>query len=311
MGGSGGAIVGVDIGATKTALLALDAADSGEVAADRFPTDREAGPLRTVEEIARRAEAALHRAGRSLRDLAAVGLAVPGTVDVRGRVLRAGKLAGWTDVPLRELLEDRLGVPAFVEQDANAAALGERWHGCAARMRSFAFLALGTGIGAGLFLEGALYRGAHDAAGELGDLVADSSRMGEGPPERRHLGGLIGSPAVRTRARAAVGEWLTAAESIRKADIDPRLEALAEEVADAVALAVIDVSTLLDPEAVVLGGGTAAAGGALLDRVRRRVEGELRIPPVLLLSSLGEAAQLHGALWGALGRLRGGGATLR
>jgi glucokinase len=294
-----GVLLGVDIGGTKTALLAFDIASGEPVGEKWYGTDCTIGPDRMIERIYTEAEALLGSHGRPFSQIQAIGVGVPGRVDDRGHVLDAGNLTGWNDIPLRERLAGDLKVAAWVDQDANLGALGERWRGCAQSMGNFVFLALGTGVGAGLVLDGKLYRGARHAAGEVGDIVPDRSKLGAGSAER-NLGGLIGGRTIRAKALRAVGEWLTAAESLQQADWDDRLEALAGLVSDYVALTVINISTLLDPEAIIFGGGTASAGAALLDRVHDRLEGELRVMPNLVLSALGEHAQVYGAIWGAM-----------
>ena len=173
-----------------------------------------------------------------------MGCAVPGQVDERGVVLGAGNL-GWHDVPLQALLEEAWGVPAFVEQDANAGALGELWHGVAQTLDDFVFLALGTGIGAGIVLGGRLYRGAHHAAGELGDLITEARSLGEGPPDEHNLASRIGSRALRLRGREALGEEHAAAEVIAGSG-DVRLAALAQDATDQLAVAVIAIAALLE-----------------------------------------------------------------
>jgi predicted NBD/HSP70 family sugar kinase len=217
-------------------------------------------------------------------------------------LIAAGNL-GWKDVPFRARLSELFGVPAFVEHDANAAAIGERWRGHARAMASFVFLALGTGIGAGLFLDGRLYRGAHNAAGELGDLIPGRGALGETPDDARPLSDLIGSGAIREKAREASGEELDAASSLRAADGDEALKPLADEVIDYIALTVISVATLVDPEAIIFGGGTSSAGDELLERVGERVRGKVHAVPRLLRSALSEDAQLYGAIYGALVKL--------
>jgi predicted NBD/HSP70 family sugar kinase len=185
-------------------------------------------------------------------------------------------------VPVREALERTFGVPVFVEHDARAGALGERWMCHARESKNFIFISLGTGVGAGLFLDGDLYRGHHYAAGEIGNML-----MG-----RKNLDKRVGSKAIKRRARG-----LTAA-SARAVLYHPDSARLATKVADEVATAVINISSVVDPELVVFGGGTST--DALIDRVRERVERELFFPPRLIRSALDEQAQLYGATWGAL-----------
>ncbi len=297
-------VVGVDVGGTKTALMVTDVTSGEDLAHDRFPTPNDAGPEAMIKELAAAIRRLIAKVGRDPDHLVAVGVAVPGQVDARaGRVIAAGNLRGWVDVPLRDILCSDLGAPVFVEQDANAAALGERWRGCAKEMNNFVFLALGTGIGAGVVINGRLHRGFHHAAGEVGNFILGREYLGRNRDGHGNLELLVGGPKIRTEAKQASGEEMAAADALHRAEEDDRLAQLADEVTDHVAIAVINIAALLDPEAIVFGGGTASAGADLLDRVREQVERELPVRPALIHSVLGEDAQLHGAVFGALWEL--------
>ena len=286
-------LIAIDIGGTKTALMVADSSTHAPLALARFRTDTESSPEGYARRLKAQVDALLQREGLGRRRIRAVGAAVPGQVDHIGTILCAGKL-GWTDAPFRESLQATFGAPAFVEQDANCAALGERWKGHATRCNDFVFLALGTGVGAGLWLGGRLHRGFHHAAGEIGNMLL-GRKSPETPPGDKNLETKVGSPAIKERAGAP--DDVPAKEVLE----DPESAKVAERVADEVAAAVINICTVVDPELVVLGGGTAT--DALLIRVRYRVEQELMWKPELLRSALGEEAQLYGALWGALGVL--------
>jgi predicted NBD/HSP70 family sugar kinase len=296
-------ILGIDIGGTKTALMATARATGRRVATARIDTPREAGPGAFVGVLRSVSNAMLAGAGLDPRSVRAVGCAVPGPVDAHGLVIRAGNLGGWDHVPLQALLEQEWRAPAFVEQDANAGALGEMWQGVARVMNDFVFLALGTGVGAGIVLGKHLHRGAHHAAGEVGNLAIGPGAPGHGPRDEHNLAARIGSRALRARAREATGQNVRAADAAAGASADPRLAGIGRDAAGDLAVAVIAIASLLDPEAIVFGGGTAAAGEALLARVRECVKGELWVEPVLVLAELGEEAQLYGAIAGALARL--------
>ncbi len=297
-------VVGVDIGGTKTALLAWDVATDAVLAQDSFETPTEIGPEAMVDCLVEAIETLLRNCGRGRSTLRGIGVAVPGLVDAAaGKVLTAGNLAGWVDVPQCDLAETRLGVPVVIEHDANVAALGERWRGAARDLESFAFVALGTGIGVGLVLNGQLYRGAHHAAGELGDLVVGREYLGQDRGGQGNLAQLIGGKTLRRRAEQATGEDLSAAEAITGADEDAALAVMADEVIDYLAMAVIAITAVLDPEAIIVGGGTAEAGEDLLDPVRERVAPEVPAPPLLIASALGSEAQLYGAVFAALRNL--------
>ncbi len=305
-------VVGIDIGGTKTALLATEVAGGSDLGSESFPTPAEDGPDALLDALDEAIRATLRTSGRDVADLCAVGIAAPGMVNAgRGRVVEAGNLDGWRDLPLRDLVERRFHVPVFVEQDANAAALGEKWRGAARQMNNFAFVALGTGIGVGLVINGRLHRGFHNAAGEVGNFVMGREYLGEREADGvGNLARLIGGKTLRRRAEDAAGEEMSAAEAIdRGADAiegnggDDDLAPLAEDAIEYVAMTVVAIAALLDPEAVILGGGTAEAGAALIDPVRDLVARELPAPPAIMHAVLGPAAQLHGAVFGALWQL--------
>lgn len=284
-------LIAIDIGGTKTALMVADTHTHEPLAVERFKTDTSASPDGTVRLLHEHALELMKREGLSKRRVKAVGAAVPGQVDPLGTVVSAGKL-GWQGAPFRELLGKAFNAPAFVEHDANCAALGERWKGHAARVSDFVFLALGTGVGAGLWLGGRLHRGHHHAAGEVGNMLLRGKTPVE-PAGENNLATQIGSPAIKERAGAP--DDVSAKQVLE----DPDSAKVAERVADEAAAAIINLCTVVDPELVVLGGGTVTE--ALLTRLRLRVGAELQYPPELLASALGEEAQLYGALWGALG----------
>ena len=297
----GDVVLGVDIGGTKTALLAWDLATGAVLAQDVFPTPTEVGPVAMVACLVAASDTLLTGCGQERANLRGIGVAVPGLVDAKaGVVLTAGNLVGWSRVPLCDLLRAQLHVPVVIEHDANAAALGERWRGTAQDLENFAFVALGTGIGVGIVLNGELYRGAHHAAGELGDLVVGREYLGQDRGGQGNLAQLIGGKTLRRRAKQATGDDMSAAEVVTHADDDEELAAMADEVADYLAMAIIAIAALLDPEAIIVGGGTAEAGEDLLDPVRERVASEVSAPPLIIASAFGSEAQLYGAVFSAL-----------
>lgn len=301
---SSGIALGLDIGGTKIALLATDISTGDDLAHQRFPTDADAGPTAMIEQLVNAAKELVLSTGRNPAELRAVGIAAPGYVDAEhGRIIVAGNLRGWRDLPLRDLVSRSLNVPVFVDNDANAAALGEHWRGAAKQMNNYVFLALGTGIGAGVVVNGRIHRGFRHSAGEVGNFIMGRQYLGRKRHGHGNLELLIGGPAIRGQARELSGKKLQVKEAFEAAEDNRDLEKLATQIADYLAITVINISALLDPEAIIFGGGTAAAGELLFDRVRERVERELPACPALMRSTLGEDAQLHGAVFGALWQL--------
>jgi glucokinase len=297
----GDVVLGVDIGGTKTALLAWGLRTGAVLAQDVFPTPTEIGPEAMVDRLLAAIDTLLSGCGHERANLSGIGVAVPGLVDAEaGVVLTAGNLGGWSQVPLSDMIEAQLRIPVVIEHDANSAALGERWRGAARDLENFAFVALGTGIGVGIVLNGQLYRGVHHAAGELGDLVVGREFLGQERGGQGNLAQLIGGKTLRRRAKQATGDDLSSAEVISRKEDDAALAVMADEVADYLAMAIIAIAALLDPEAIIVGGGTAEAGEDLLDPVRERVAREVSAPSLIIASALGSEAQLYGAVYAAL-----------
>jgi glucokinase len=228
----------------------------------------------------------------------------PGITDVdAGRVLSAPNLTGWNDVPLRDLLQTETGIPSTIENDVNLAALGEGWRGAARGAANYVFLAIGTGVGAGIVVNHMLHHGANWAAGEVGylllpDLPGDAPRQDRPGALESAVGGrsieqawteMNGSTEIEPGIKAT-DVFDLAAQGNQKA------RELLQRVAGQLALAVTNVSLILDLSLVVLGGGVGGHA-ALLDAIRRRLGRNEFARPQLATSSLGGEAQLHGAIW--------------
>lgn len=260
--------VAVDLGGTW--IRAAVVGPEGEVErVTRAPTPQ-AGPEAVADTIA-----GLVRGFGAPRGV--VGVAVPGPLSVReGVVFDPPNLRGWKHVPLRRMLEERLGCPVVLENDANAAAVGEWWKGAGRGARQLVYLTVSTGVGGGLVLEGKLYRGATDTAGEVGHVVVDPQGPVCSCGRRGHLEGLASGPAI---ARWTAEQIRAGRRSIlaSKEPVSAKEVAVAAEQGDELAreaflragtylgLAVAGLVNLLNPEMVVVGGGVARAGRWLFD----------------------------------------------
>lgn len=307
LGERDGIVVAVDIGGTKTALAVWDQRAGCFLHDVSVTTPTELGPAAFTEGLVEEIHALIAHARRSESELIGIGVAVPGLVDeAAGIVLEAGNLAGWVDLSLQANLEEHFPVAVAIEQDANAAALGEQWRGAAQGEPDFVFLALGTGVGAGIMLNGQLHRGAHHAAGEVGNFVVGRQFLGQERNGQGNLAQLIGGRTLRARAEAATGAEISAARAIADSDHDAALARIAEDVIDYLAMSVIAIASLLDPPLIVIGGGTAAAGHDLFEPVRNRVAPELARATRIVPATLGPEAQLYGAVRCALVRAGSG-----
>jgi glucokinase len=288
--------IGVDLGGTKCLGVLLD--DRGSVVAEhRVHTPVGADAI--VDAIAEIA--------KELGPGLPVGVGAPGLITREGVLRFAPNLPGVVEVPLRALLVERLGVDVEIENDATAACWAEHEVGAAQGADDAVMATLGTGIGGGLVVDGRLARGANGFAGEIGHMVVDP----DGPPcpcgkrgcwERFASGSGLGRLA-RERGIGERGEEVTAA-AIRG---DAAAVAVMAEFAHWVALGLVNLAYLLDPELFVLGGGMVACGSVLLDPVRAAftelLAGAGHRPTVRVeQAALGERAGAIGAALLARGR---------
>jgi predicted NBD/HSP70 family sugar kinase len=226
----------------------------------------------------------------------AIGVAVAAVVNPDSdEISLATNIPGWRDVDLHDWLED-FGAPVLVDNEANLAAVGEYAQIEEERPMTVLFLAIGAGIGAGLILNGELFRGATGAAGEIGYLRVPS---GDGTVELERE---AGAAAVVRRYRDHGGDApRPTAESVfaLAAAGDRAAAAAVGEVVDRLALGIANAIVTVDPRVVVLGGGLGAAGGVLLEPLRERIAGLVPVIPEMRPSALGPVAALAGAAWWA------------
>ncbi len=275
-----GLFVGIDLGGTNL-KLGLVTAEGRLLERRSVPTEADRGP-----------DHVLSRMAESCRDLAdategseisAVGVGVPGPLDTRaGVVVFAPNLPGWRDVPVRDRLQEALGLDVVLENDANAAAYGEFRCGAARDVENMVLLTLGTGVGGGMVLCGRLFRGTNDAGAELGHVVIATGGRWCGCGNRGCLEAYASATAVVGRTREAIeaGEASSlsdAADLTAKAVFAAANEGdilagrIVEETADYLGVGIASILHVVNPEMVVLTGGMMGAGEPFLGRVRERV----------------------------------------
>jgi len=239
------------------------------------------------------------------REVRGIGIGAPGvTLHQEGIVTWAPSL-NWRDFPLKAQLSKHFDLPVIVDNDVNLAALGEMWFGAGHHARNLVLIAIGTGIGAGLIIDGALYRGAHQAAGEIGYVLPGKEALGRRYEGFGALESLASGTGVAERARRILAgemkpdrlERLSAEDVF---DAARRGEAWAttviNETVDYLAIAIAAVSVLLDPDLIVLGGSASTSADLLVEPILRRIEGVLPVTPHLAVSSLGRRAVVLGTI---------------
>jgi len=284
--------VGVDVGGTKV-LAALLAADGTVVATHRVPTVP--GPDGLVAAVRTCVEVLTAEQGLAVAALSGVGVGVPGVVDpVTGTVEHAVNVGVERPFALAAAVAAALGgrVPVRVENDLNAAVVGAA-HTVDAHPapRDLAFLALGTGVAAGLLLDGTLRRGARRAAGEVGHLTLVPDGLACGCGQRGCVEQYASGSAVQAAWPATDGRPAPVALFAAAAAGDPHAVAVRDRFAWAVAGAVRILVLTCDVDHVVLGGGVSGVGEPLLDAVRVELARETAVSP--FLASLRLAERVH------------------
>jgi glucokinase len=316
---TGSLFAGVDVGGSTIDVLVVET-DLRLVARRQVPTEGTADP---IAQIARVVEAAVREAARDPRELVAVGVGVPGQVDSATGVVALAVNLAWPPLALGPLLAARLGVPCVVENDVRAAAVGlaRRWRTDGSTIGDLALLSVGTGIAAGVVLDGRLHRGRHGLAGEIGHLVVDPA----GPACRCGLVGCLeaiaSGPAIARQAREAVaagrltrlrGAEPPTARAVFEAaaEGDPVAVEIADRVGRHIARAVHLLAMTYDVDRIAIGGGVAAAGRPFLAPILAEIE-RLGRASALVRRVLGPAAVVlvppdsDIGPWGAIGLVLG------
>lgn len=298
-----GHVIGIDLGGNKLCAAIVDL--FGEILAEELhPTDERGGEF-VLQQII---DVSKHLTESRNIDWAAVtsiALASPGVFNPKSdHVTLAFNICGFDDVSLTQGLTDALKVKISVQNDVNAAAIGERWRGIGRSVDHFAFLGIGTGIGMGLVLNGELHTGFRGAAGEVAYLPIrwdgfDPDRSRRGALEEAASGSGIRAMLQRRvqHDSRTVLKWNAAVREVfdAAADGDEVATAILQEEASLVAQAILAVCSVVDPELVILGGGIGA-NPVLLPYVRKEVN---RVAPYAIrveTSVLGDRASLIGAL---------------
>jgi glucokinase len=280
--------VGLDVGGTSMKAGVVD--DAGvSLSAVSLSTEAHKGQEHGLGRMAETIRAAVNAAHLTMDDIAGIGVATPGTMDIPGGlILDPPNLKPWRNVPVRQYIADEFGKPTAFQNDANAAAFGEFWSGAGRGARSMVLFTLGTGIGGGIVLFDRVIEGEHSHGAELGHMKIEMTNPRLcGCGHRGCLEAYASATAVVARTREALAQD-EGRSSLHKLDPDPDAltartvfdaaaagDALAEKIVDQTAfyLAVGTTNMLhtIDPDIVVYAGGMTAAGESFLHLVRKHV----------------------------------------
>ena len=309
-------IIGIDLGGTSVKFAILT--QEGEVQEKwSIKTNILDEGSHIVDDMIESINHRLKLLNLSAKDFIGIGMGSPGVVDrEKGTVIGAYNLNGKTLQPVKEKIEKATGIPFFIDNDANVAALGERWKGAGENQPDVVFMTLGTGVGGGIVAEGKLLHGVAGAAGELGHITVDCDQ-----PIRCTCGkkGCLETVASATGivnlTRRYADEYAGDAE-LKKLidngeDVNAKIVFDLAKAGDELALIVYrnfarylgiacaNIGSILNPSTIVIGGGVSAAGEFLLDGVRKVYEEnsfpQVRTSTKLALATLGNDAGVIGA----------------
>jgi len=297
-------ILAIDLGGTES-QLAIFTLGGREIDHMSAPLPRAASAREAVELLGRHVRTILGRDKVSDDRLGAVGVAVPGVVDpVSGEVTFAPAL-GWREAALRSMLEEELGLPVVIDNDVNAATLAELQFGKSRQYRNFVYVWIGTGVGAGLIVDGKLYRGHGNFAGEIGYMIVGTQDRSWTPAG---FGPLEGKVALSHVVERVVGQgagvlplseedYRAVFERLLKefeAGQEPALE-IVTDLVESLSRALINVMLVVAPDVIFIGGPLGQSATLLIPHLGRRMTELSPIVPELRVASLGENAGLVGA----------------
>ncbi|MCY8232956.1 ROK family glucokinase [Priestia endophytica] len=308
-------LIGVDLGGTTVKLAFVN--QYGEIIYKwEIPTDKSNQGHNIPTDIAKSIDEQLEKCGEIKAKIMGIGIGAPGPVkETNGSVDVAVNL-GWNKFPLKDLLEVETGLPVFVDNDANIAAIGEMWKGAGEGAKDLLCVTLGTGVGGGIIAHGDIVRGVNGAAGEIGHIT--SIPEGGAPCNCGKTGCLetvASATGIVRLAKEKIAEngnttmqrfyedgTLTAKEVFDCArEGDEVAKAVIEEVAFHLGLALANTANALNPEKIVLGGGVSRAGDILLQSLKDRFN-QFAFPRVakgaeITIATLGNDAGVIGGAW--------------
>jgi glucokinase len=297
-----GVVAGIDLGPTRTHIGVADL--RGDLIGTRIlstPQDYEE-PEALLSALVDDLFLLMAELNIPRSKLLAVGAGAPGTVDLgrRGMVVAlAQNLKGWSQVPMGSILRNVLGLPVVVENDVNLAVLGEHWKGAARGHDSCAFLLFGTGIGAGIMVNGELHHGHRFLAGEIGLMCMGPQYVDTDFGSRGCLESMAGIAALKKRwqppAAADSSDWVAAVFKAAESG-DGAACATVSDATTFLGMATANVCSVLDPSVIVLGGALIAQSPSLVVRVRKIVNQIIPTPPSIVASMLDKDAPLWGSL---------------
>lgn len=300
-------VLGVDMGGTKIygALSNLGGKVIDEMNIGRHGTQGD----ESYEALTNLIDTLLASPKLEGRSVLGIGVGAPGITLHKEGIVRWAYTLAWKDFPLKARLAERYHLPITVDNDVNLAALGELWFGAGQNCQNMILIAIGTGIGAGIIIDGALYRGSSESSGEIGYMLPGKEFLGKNYLDFGALESVASGTGIAERARKHSKTRLSQAEleALVSEDVFDAARqgqkwawALINETVDYLAVTIANLAVCFDPDLIVLGGGVSRSADLLVGPILKRIEGTIPVLPRLVVSSLGLRAGVMGAITNVL-----------
>jgi glucokinase len=256
-------IIGVDLGGTKI-LTALADSKGSILSIVKIDTEAASGPEKVLSNITRSIVLAAKQAKVPMSRISRIGIGAPGPILGKAIIVSPPNLPGWKNVNIKSILQKKLKKHVRVENDANAAALGELCFGAGKGFRNLIYITISTGIGGGIIIDGKIYKGALGTAGEVGHMVIEPKGPKCGCGKRGCLEALAAGPAIAKMAgkKSALDAEIAARKGDKKS-----LNAI-KTAAKYIGIGIGNLNNILNPDIFVIGGGVSNMGPLLLDPVK-------------------------------------------
>ncbi len=300
---NGGVVIGIDLGGTK--LFGALATIGGEILGEAWKNQHASSGNESFELVAEMIQQLIDLSKQLNQRLLGVAVGAPGVTHVETGVVEWAPSLNWRDFPLKKRLIERFNLPVVVDNDVNLAVLGEQWFGVGKGVNNMLLLAIGTGVGAGLVIDGIIYRGHNEAAGEVGYFLPGVQALGRRYDHFGAMESIVSGIGIAERARQLLSGTKSEEElmALSASDVfeaarngQPWANQIVNETVDYLTITIANISTLLDPELIILSGGVSNSTDLLIPPILQRLEGVIQHIPRLEVSTLGSKATAMGAI---------------
>jgi predicted NBD/HSP70 family sugar kinase len=300
---NGGVVIGIDLGGTK--LYGALANLGGEVIGEVYKNQHLSLGNESFNLVVDMIQTLINLAKSENQKLLGIAVGVPGVTHVKNGIVEWAPSLNWRDFPLKDRLVENFHMPVVVDNDVNLAVLGEHWFGAGKGVNNMLLLSIGTGLGAGLIIDGLIYRGYNEAAGEVGYFLPHIEALGKRYDKFGAMESIVSGVGIAARARHLLCGKISddQLDALNTSDVFEAAregkdwgKQIVDETADYLSMVIANISTLLDPELVILSGGVTKSSDLFIPPILERLQGIIQHIPRVEVSTLGSKATAMGAI---------------